>query len=166
MIGWAASVYYLEIDVRCDLQRAWNWMLNYGAWNPSFVDAKVTLVRGQRQTPGELVLIRKSTSALKKAGTPLPKFYSDIEFYAETVRIDPPNRLVWYLYQKDVDTSRNFVDFSLAEEFGSVKFTIRYYAQDRLPEAALTQHRADSEAALRGIATAFKDYCEARASRG
>lgn len=162
---WAASVYYLEIDVKCDLRRAWNLMLDYEAWNPSFVGAKVTLVRGQRQTPGELVLIVKSASALKESGAPLPEFYSDIEFYAETVKMDPPSRLVWYLYQKGGDTFRNFVDFSLAEESGGVRFVIHYYAQDRLPEAALIRHRADTEAALQGIAAAFKNYCEARASR-
>src|SRR5262245_58205337 len=101
------TVYYAESLVNCTLRKAWKIMLDYQSWNPTFAEAEVIPVRGEPSTEGELVLIRKSLTDVK--GEPLP------QFYAETVKVVPDRRIVWYVYPKEGDAFRNFVDFGLTE---------------------------------------------------
>jgi hypothetical protein len=152
--GWVPSVYYAQSVVRCPLTKAWETLLDYEAWNPTFVGAHVVPVRGEPRTEGELVLIRKSLTDVK--GEPL-------EFYAETVKVSPQRHIVWYVYPKEGQAFRNFVEFGLAEAFSGVQFDIRYYAQNRLPAQLLIQERNATAAILRDSALAFKRYCEAHA---
>lgn len=151
-LAWAPSVYYVESFVSCSLRKAWELMLDYRAWNPSFADAEVTRVSGEPNTVGEIVLIKKSL--LDVTGEPLP------EFYAETVKLVPFNHIVWYVYPKAGDSFRNFVDFGLAESPGGVKFYIDYYAQNPLSGELLAKERQQSESGLRDLTLAFKNHCE------
>jgi hypothetical protein len=152
---WAASVYYAEIVIGCELERAWERMLDYEAWNPSFQGAQVHRVRGEARAEGELVLIKKAI--VDSAGNPWP------EFYAETVKLVPQSHVVWYLYPKEGDAMRNFVDFELTAISSAVRFNIDYYAQSRVTGEALSRERKEMQAALNDLTLALKRHCEAYA---
>jgi len=147
------SVSYVEILVRCTLQDAWTMMLDYKAWNPDFARAETTLVRGEPGSEGELTLI----SMLGEDRSPVS------QFYAETIKVVAPYHIVWYLFPKEGDSFRNFVDFWLEETHPGVKFRIYYYAQNRVSEQR-QQLRMDMEASLRNLTLAFKRYCESQSS--
>jgi hypothetical protein len=150
--SWVASVYYAESVVNCSLEKAWTVLINYRAWNPTFADAEVALVHGQRSTEGEVVLIKKSLK--DAAGEPSP------EFYAETVKVVNQRRIVWYVYPRKGQAFRNFVDFGLTAASSGVKFNIQYYAQEQLPQELLIKNRKEYQAGLDHLAIAFKSYCE------
>jgi hypothetical protein len=154
---WIPSVYFAESLVNTTLDYAWTVMLDYQAWNPTFADAQVTLVKGQPSTEGELVLISKKY--LDAKGEPLPAFY------CETVKIVPHRRIVWYAYPKldnanQMDSFRNFVDFGLTAVPGGVRFDIYYYAQNRVLEGQLATERKYMESFLSDLAVTFKKHCE------
>jgi hypothetical protein len=151
-VEWIASVYYAEVQIALSLKNAWEKLVDYKAWNPEFVDADVTLVRGVAGAEGETVLIRKP---VYMDGALLP------EFYAETVKLIPLRQIVWYVYPKDCALFRNFVDFGLTETPPGVRFNIRYYEQMKIADDLLPKHRQDCEADHQGLARAFKSYCEA-----
>jgi hypothetical protein len=150
--GWTPSVYYSEILIDCPIDKAWKFMLDYEAWNPTFVGAEVVPVKGKARTEGELVLIRKSLKDIK--GEPLP------EFYAETVKVVPHRHIVWYVYPKGTGDFRNFVDFGLSEEPSGVKFSVYYYAQNRIAPELLSKEREATQKIHGELAAAFKKYCE------
>jgi hypothetical protein len=152
VVPWAASVYYVHGALNSTIEKAWTRMLNYEAWNPSFAGAHVTLIRGQRRCEGELILIKKAI--IDSAGQPWP------EFYAETVKLVPSQHIVWYIYPKEGDAFRNFVDFGLAEDSSGLSFNIHYYAQSRVAGDALLQQRKEMEIALGELVAAFKAHCE------
>jgi hypothetical protein len=154
-LGWAASVYYAESFVNSTLEKAWKLLLEYELWNPTFVDATVTLISGKHRSEGEVVLIHKPS--LHMYGEPIPYFY------AETLKVVPYRHMAGYLYPKEGDTFRNFVDFGLSEVSAGVRFDIFYYEQNRLSGELLTKHRKEYEVALKDLAAAFKHYCEAHA---
>jgi hypothetical protein len=153
-MSWAPSVYYANSLVNCPLPKVWELLLDYEAWNPSFADALVTRVAGEPRTEGEIVLIKKSV--LDAIGQPIP------EFYAETVKLIVPRRIVWYVYPREGDSFRNFVDFGLTEVATGVRFNIDYYAQNPLVGELLSKERVHSETGLHDLALAFKRYCESR----
>jgi len=144
------SVYYAESVVRCPLDEAWHAMLDYQAWNPNFTNAQVTLVDGVPGQEGELNLI----SIHGGDGAVLA------EFYSRTVKLVLLRHVVWYVYPKQGESFRNFVDFWLEQTESGVRFRIFYYAQNWLSCQQLSQERASSEAALNSLAAAFKQYCE------
>jgi hypothetical protein len=148
------SVFYAESAVRCRLQDAWRMMLDYKAWNPDFVHSETNSVRGEPGCEGELTLITQ----LDGNRTPVA------QFYAETVKLVPPYHIVWYVFPKEGDAFRNFVDFWLEETSSGVKFRIYYYAQNSVGVQALAQLRTDIETSLRNLVMAFKSYCESRSS--
>jgi hypothetical protein len=154
-IDLTPSVYYGESLVRCKIDYAWKVMLDYQAWNPTFVGAEVMPVRGDYRTEGELVLIKKSLSDVH--GEPLP------QFYAETIKVVPRRNIVWFVYPVEGDDFRNFVDFGLLEGPAGVTFRIDYYAQNRLSGDLLLKERTQSQATLQHTADAFKEYCETHA---
>jgi hypothetical protein len=155
-IDWAPTVYYARSQLRCSLAHAWDCMISYEAWNPSFADAEVIRVRGNPREEGGLVLIRKTIPGLD--GQPM------LPFYAETVKVERPRHFVWYLYPKDGDSLRNFVDFSLLESAaGGVEFHIQYYAQNRLTVDWLRKERQAMVSALDDLTAALKKYAEATA---
>jgi hypothetical protein len=151
-IEWVPSVYYAQILVDCPLARAWEILLDYRAWNPDFVGARVIPVSGKHRTQGEVVLISKP---VVMDGEPLP------EFFAETAKLTPHRRVVWYVYPKSEESFRNFVDFALDELPSGVRFNIDYYEQIRLAREAIKKHREEFEKSLHDCALAFKRYCEA-----
>jgi hypothetical protein len=153
--GWTPSVYYAESVVNCGIEKAWKVMLDYQAWNPSFVGAEVTSVSGQARAEGEIVMIKKQLIGAN--GEPLPVFY------AETVKVVPHRHIVWYVYKKQGDSFRNFVDFGLSEAPSGVRFNVYYYAQNQISAELLIENRRQSEVSLQNLATAFKRYCEAHA---
>jgi hypothetical protein len=148
------SVYYAESEVECTLAKAWEILLDYPAWNPTFAGAQVSTVKGAPRTEGEVVLIRKPLLDVK--GEPIP------EFYAETVKLAPQRHIVWYVYPKAGEDFRNFVDFGLAETAHGVRFNIYYYEQNLLSGELLEKQRRDYAAALQHTANTFKAYCESR----
>jgi hypothetical protein len=159
-IDWAASVYFAASFAKCKLNHAWAVLLDYERWNPTFVGAKVTPIKGTARSEGEVVLISKTPSDSKHESFP--------EFYCETVTVVPGRRIVWYVYAKDGhtyqdqnDPFRNFIDFGLTEESGGVRFNIYYYAQNRLSGNLLSSEREFMQPLLHEIATAFSAYCEA-----
>lgn len=157
-LDFAPVVYHAESLVNCGMEKAWKIMLNYEAWNPTFVDAVVTPVRGRYRSEGELVLIKKAPS--NGNGGELPPFY------AKTVKVTRHAHVVWYVYPRDENPSynfRNFVDFGLTETGSGVKFNVFYYAQVSSSGESLAKEKKEYGAAMREIAVAFKSYCEARA---
>lgn len=150
--NWTPSVYYAEILVNCTKEKAWKAMLDYQAWNPTFIGAQVTPVCGKPGTEGEVVRIGKQLSDVN--GDPLP------EFFAETVKVVPERHIVWYVHPKEGDAFCNFVDFGLVEAGGEVKFQVLYYEQNRLSGSVLLRQREQFEATLLAVAAAFKSYCE------
>jgi hypothetical protein len=163
-LDWTPSIYFAESWVQCPLDFAWEVLLDYEAWNPTFVGAQVQPVKGERRKVGEIVLIKKQLTYAN--GEPLP------EFYAETVAVIAPRRIIWYVHPAAGHSFRNFVDFGLSEVDRGVRFNINYYAQSarygELTEQqrqALQQERLQSVQSLQHTADAFKQYCEARLSR-
>lgn len=153
--GCSVSVYYAASLVNRSLQDAWRTMLDYQAWNPSFVGATVMAVRGSPGSEGEVVLIKKEL--LDATGAPLP------EFYAETVKVVPCSHIVWYVYPREGNSFRNFVDFALVDTPNGVMFSIYYYAQNQLAADVISAERIATQASLDDTAVAFKRYCEAKA---
>lgn len=149
---WSASVVYTECSIDCPIERAWERLMNYEEWNPSFAGSHITRVRGAPRTEGELVLIRKTE--LRINGEKYP------EFYAETVKIVPQRHIVWYIYPKEGSSFRNFVDLGLTPEGKGVRLNTYYYAQNPLFGESLQAERNTLEAALNKNALAFKKYCE------
>jgi hypothetical protein len=154
-MGWSPSVYYAEGTVSCSLQNAWRLLLDYEAWNPSFIGAQVSLVAGKKGSEGEIVLIKKSI--VDANGEPWP------QFYAETVKLVREQHIVWYLYPKEGDAFRNFVDFGLSEVGSGVRFNIYYYSQTQVAGEALAQQRTEMKAALGDLVTAFQNHCAGNA---
>jgi hypothetical protein len=159
-LNWTPSIYFAESWARCPLNYAWKVLLDYEAWNPTFVGAQVQPVKGEWRKPGELVLIKKQLAGAD--GEPLP------QFYAETVVAIAPRRIIWYVYPVEGHSFRNFVDFGLSEVDSGVRFSINYYAQsarygELTPQQrqALEQERAQSVQTLQHTADTFKQYCEA-----
>lgn len=151
--GWSPTVYYAETYANATAERAWALMLDYQAWNPSFVGAEVLHMDGVHRAEGEVVLIRKRL--IDVDDTPLP------EFYAETVKVVPYRNIVWYVYRKGGDGFRNFVDFGLSEEASGVRFRVSYYAQSQFVGELLIKQRLEREATLKTLVIAFKSRCEA-----
>lgn len=148
-------VSYAASEVACDIETAWEVLLDYPAWNPTFVGATVTHVDGPVGGEGETVRISKELK--DPTGTKLPAFH------AETVRIVPQRHLVWYVFGDDGDPFRNFVDFGLTPTESGCRWNAYYYAQyavepERLAEWAELQQRTLDE-----TGEAFAKYCEARA---
>lgn len=154
---WSPSVFYVECLIECSIEHAWPRLLDYEAWNPSFVGAQVEPVYGAPQSEGEVVLIKKTVPRADGKLSP--------EFYAETVKVVPSRRVVWYVHPKEGNAFRNFVDFSLTEVSNGVKFNVCYYAQHPLSGESLRIERIGGEAALHTYAQAFKKYCESSATR-
>ena len=153
--NWTPSVYQAESTVNRKLSEVWPLLLNYEAWNPSFSDAQVSQIVGDPRSEGGIVLIRKNFK--DGTGEPIP------EFYAETAKLVQNQQIVWYVYPKEGQVFRNFVDFRLREVSQGVNFSIHYYAQDRLPRERLIKQRAEYQQFLNDLAIAFKRYCETHA---
>ena len=158
-VAWTPSVYYAASIVKCRPEHAWRMLWEYPRWNPTFVGASVTPVRGAARSEGELVLVEKT----------LPDSQHDAyhAFYSETVKVVRGRRIAWYVYPKEEgtyhnqrDAFRNFVEFVLTEEFAGVRFSIGYYAQTCLSGKLLLAERNSMEPLLQDIAEAFRDYCE------
>ena len=149
---WASSMYYAASVINCDQQRAWDLLLDYRTWNPGLAAAQVEHIAGRRGEEGEIVAIK----AVSASGESLP------EFCAETVSLVAPRHLVWYVYSRGGDSFRNFLHFSLSPSDADVQFHIYSYARDRLSGEALVLQRRASEAGTQLLATAFKDFCEAK----
>ena len=147
----ARSVYYAQSQLACTVEQAWPRMLAYQDWNPGFVGGTVSRLRGQPASEGELVLI----SLVDAAGNPVP------EFYAETLKVVPLRHIVWDVYPKAGEAFRNFLDFELTPAaHDRAEFRIHCYTQDRLTGALLEQQRAQSQAGLNALATAFREHCQ------
>jgi hypothetical protein len=141
------------------METAWRILLNFEAWNPTFVGATVTRVRGNASSVGEILLITKTYSDPKGEAFP--------EYYAETIKVVPGRRIVWYCYAKDgltyhgqKDPFRNFVDFGLTSGSNGVRFNINYYAQNRQSADRLAREREFMESTLQEVAAAFSSYCQ------
>jgi hypothetical protein len=153
-LDWTPSIHYAESYVACSLQQAWNLVLDYPSWNPSFVGAEVIPVSGPRGGEGEVVQIKKQLKAV--TGDSLPPFY------AKTVKLVPLRHIAWYVYpmEGDAETFRNFVDFGLSEVAQGLRFSVNYYAQARLTADLLSKQRAERDASLGRLVLAFKRHCE------
>jgi len=152
------SVYFAEILVQCELEHAWRVLLDFEVWNPTFVGSRVTPVAGNARSEGERLLISKTYSDPKGERFP--------EYYADTVKVVPSRRIVWYCYAKEGssyhdqrDPFRNFVDFGLTEEPAGVRFAICYYEQNRQSGEVLSRERAFMQSALDQVVAAFREYC-------
>jgi hypothetical protein len=151
MTAVAASIYYAAIDIDTEIDRAWDLLVDYEAWNPSFAHAIVTTRTGERGAEGEVVHIDERDAA----GTRVS------EFYAETTRIVPGRRIAWFVYPLDGEEFRNFIDFELVPREGGVTFEIRYYAQVRgVPD---TDDQRPGDRVYADLALAFKEHCDAKA---
>ncbi|HEV8331161.1 MAG TPA: hypothetical protein VGQ22_07070 [Steroidobacteraceae bacterium] len=147
---WSPSIYYAHSVIHRALQDAWPLLLRYEAWNPGFAHARVTRLRGEARSEGELVLIQ----AMDEHGQPLPGIC------AETVRIVSPRHIAWFVYPADGCSFQNFLDFTLTEVSGAVRFDISWYSLDRLSGDALLKHRKETEAGAFSLTAAFRNYCE------
>jgi hypothetical protein len=152
MRQWHPSVYFASIDVRCPVARAWSVLLDYQAWNPHFAGVQVTPVSGERSTEGELVMIKDLVPYIPGEDPP--------EFYAETVKVDAPRRIVWCVFARTGPDFRNFVDFGLTETAVGVRFNVGYYEQVELPPGRLQAHRDESLSVYEKLVAAFRAYAE------
>ncbi|BBE35278.1 hypothetical protein [Sphingosinicella microcystinivorans] len=159
IIEYRPAVFQAESHIQTDMDTAWRKLLDYEAWNPTFAGATVTRVEGEPQAEGESVRITKTYHDPKSP--PFPPFYAD------TVKLIPGRRVVWYCYPErgeeyhaQADAFRNFVDFSLSEDGVGVRFNINYFAQFRLTGAALSQELGVFQNGLHELASAFRDFCE------
>lgn len=151
--GWFPSIYYAETTVNCRLETAWELLLNYPAWNPGFVGAAIIRVCGEPHSEGEVVEI----IFVDDSGVPLaPR-------YARTIKVEPCRCIAWYCYPKLDDSFRIFLEFRVMVVTSGVRFSIQWYALDRLPTEALAEHRTATDATVQNLAVAFKAYCEAQA---
>jgi hypothetical protein len=152
-LGWIPSCYRNEVHVNCSLELAWETLLHYPKWNPTFVGATVKRVRGSFGQEGELVLINKEL--LKDVhGNRLP------QFYAETIKVIPQKKLVWLAYPEEGLAFCDFVDFELTKTDSGVRFVYCSFAQNQLPESLIEQQRARAQATYLSVVNAFKAYCE------
>ena len=151
---WTASSYYVTVQVECPLDSAWEHLINYRAWNPSFQDAVVEHLGGTTNAAGGRVLIRKTAEFMDSQRVP--------DFYADTLILDSNrHQVVWYVSPTVGRMFRNFVDFRLALlSEKRVQFEISYYEQNQLTGAALDSHRIAYEADLKDLANAFRSHCE------
>jgi hypothetical protein len=155
MPDWTASAYFADCRVMCPLEKAWTFLLNYRHWNPHFAGVDVTAIRGNASSEGEIVLIKDRVPYVKGEEPP--------EFYAETIRVIAPHRIVWCVYSKDRDAFRNIVDFRLSAECDGVTFNVSYYEQLRLSTELLPAHRTESQTVYEKLVGAFREFCEANA---
>lgn len=155
--GWIASVFHAEVVVAVSLDEAWEILLRYEVWNPEFVGATITSIAGERRCEGEIVLFK--TKLPENAPEPF------LEFFAETVKVIPRRRISWYVYPREGNAFRNFVDFALSPTADGVSFTICYYEQITRLDTPLPEHRRESELVYRQLAHTFKDYCEENTQR-
>jgi hypothetical protein len=158
-VDWAPSVYFADISIKCTIAHAWVKLWEFHLWNPTFDGARITSIKGTPRSVGEVILVSKKKSDADDDALP--------EFYCETVKVLPERQIVWYAYAKEgqafknqLDPFRNFIDFGLAKSIDGVRFSINYYAQNRLSEAALSAERDVMTAGLPELAVAFRDYCE------
>lgn len=149
--GWLPSIYYAETTVKCQAEKAWEAMLNYPAWNPGFAGASVIRVCGKLNSVGEVVQI----SFVDDTGMHQPPIY------ARTIKVESCASIAWYCYPKLDDSFRIFLEFRLAGATSGIRFSIQWYALDRIRTEALAQHRTMTDATVQNLAVAFKTYCEA-----
>lgn len=156
---WQPSVFYIEGVVAAPIGRAWELLIDYQGYNPTFEGATVTLVEGVRDTEGEVVVIEKVDHDTGIAAPP---------FYCKTAKFQPPvdgrpAHIVWYLWD-DADEMRNFVDFGLHQDARGVVFSINYYAQGRQTGDALAASRAGLAAFLPELVGIFQRHAEENAA--
>jgi hypothetical protein len=148
-LDWQPTVHYVEGVVEAPIGRAWDLMIDYQGYNPTFVGATVTLLEGEPGAEGELVLIEKVDHDTGAAATP---------FYCRTAKVIPESHIVWYLWD-DADELRNFVDFGLHEDERGVVFSIHYYAQGRLAGDDLARSREQLVTFLPDLVGIFQKHC-------
>lgn len=150
-VGWTPSFYRAECLLTCDTETAWKPMLNYYAWNPGFVGARMTRICGTPDSAGEIVLI----GLVDANGAALA------EFYASTLLVVPGRRVVWYAYPKEGNAFRNFIQFALLPRADATVFSIDWYAVDMVADGLLPEHRAATARAIEQLTNAFRTYCAA-----
>jgi hypothetical protein len=146
-------IYYAEIGVAAGLDEAWEALVDYQSWNPSFASAITTTVRGDPRETGGIVHIAERDEQGMTINS----------FFAETARIRPGRGLAWFVYPPVGEAFRNYLDFELVPDGESVQLQVRYYAQLRTPlepeEAAV--RTAEGDTAYLELARSFRDYVEA-----
>lgn len=148
------SAFFPSIDIDVPLAKAWDLLIDYNAWNPSFANAVVTTVEGQPGAEGEIVDIKQYD---------VPGGTLQAHFFAETVRVIERHHFTWAVYPIEGDDFRNFVDFELlARPDGGVTFYIQYFSQTRTAEADLPGVRAGMQQAFEDLTVAFKRHAESR----
>lgn len=151
--NWSPSVYFFEVDIALPLKQAWEKLIDYQSWNPTFAGARVTPLAGSPRTEGEVVLINKNVPY--DDGKPRP------EFLAITAKVVPYSHIVWYIYPTQGHNFLNFVDLQLTETPTGVKYNVNYYAQTiAADENELAAERAKTNKALGDLALAFKRHCK------
>lgn len=152
--GWRASFYHSEATLSCSLEDAWRLLLNIPSWNPAFVGATTIPICGDSNSEGELVEI----SFTDATGVSQPPFF------ARTIKVVPDRLIAWYCYPKLDDAFRIFLEFSLIEVPAGIRFSIQWYALDRVSPEALAAHRTTTNATVQNLALAFKAYCQANST--
>jgi hypothetical protein len=157
-LDWQPTVLYREGLVEAPIERAWELMIDYQGYNPTFEGATVTLVDGERGAEGEVVLIQKVDHETGAPARP---------FFCRTAKLIPPApgtpaHIVWYLWTDD-DELRNFVDFGLRQDERGVVFSISDYTQDRLEGEALARSRDGLASFLPLLIAIFQKHCKENA---
>jgi hypothetical protein len=127
--------------------QAFDWMIDYTAYNPTFAGSNVERVRGEQYAEGEVVAISK----LADDGSP------QTPFLCETAKFVPGERIVWYLSSPEADTARTYTDFSLRDTPEGVLFEINYFTATSDPENA-AMNRSFVEGFLQNLVGIFQQH--------
>lgn len=154
-LGRKAPVYVLmdgEMLLDAPLNECWRCVLDYPSWQSY---STVRHVSGEPGGEGEVVMLRREEPGV--AHSP---------YYAKTINLDPPCRVVWKTYpaQPTNDEFFGIVDFRLSEQAARVcfrysvlfEFTVPYRDECEL-RARRDERRADLEALFAAILPALRE---------
>lgn len=147
MIVPAYLVWNGETMLDASIDRAWPHVLNYTAWQHYPISQHVS---GEPGKEGEVVLLKKD-----EAGFSFPPYY------ARTIKLDPPRRVIWKTYPQESSAGPQFfgiVDFKLFDAGGSTRFCYDFIYEFLMPfekdhelEAFRKKSTADTEAMFASI---------------
>ena len=152
-----SPVYYLhegELILDASVEEAWPHVINYPSWQNYSI---VRHVSGAPGAEGEVVLLKK-----EEVGDCPP-------YYARTITVDPPRRIIWKTFPPEGSDYFGIVDFRLSDAQGKTRFTfsmlyefVRAFQSDSEVAEFRRQQDAGVEAMLASVLPKLKSRIENR----